>query len=255
MKAMVMLIFAFFPAVAMAGNFRETINLNLPAADIKVLDIRCGAGKLTLRGVEGTDSIHVIAEIEAEAKDGEEFKLLAEKLVRLDLRRQHDRATLLSDIVIPPLMHIEARIHLKIQLPVKMNVRITDGSGIIDIADIMGQLYIDDDSGAIHVKNVFGKVRIRDGSGDISIEDVEGHLDIIDGSGQMVIERVSGDVTITDASGGIEINDIGGSVTVSDGSGSIDIYRVKKNVFIRESESGKLDIDGVQGKVIIRQEE
>jgi hypothetical protein len=39
---------------------------------------------------------------------------------------------------------------------------------------------------------------------------------------------------------------------VSDGSGSIDIYKVQKNVFIRESESGKIDVDGVKGRVTIR---
>jgi len=253
MKSKIVLIFVLLPVIAFAGGFRETKNLELPAGGVHMLSVRCGAGGLTLKGIEGTDSIHVYAEIESEGTDKEDFQLLADKLIQLDLRREYNQALLFSNIVIPPLTNIDARIHLNIQLPVTMNVKIIDGSGSIDITNIIGNLSIDDESGAINAANITGRILIEDGSGDIEIEDVEGRLEIVDGSGKIVIQHVTGDVSINDASGGIEINDIGGSVTVSDGSGSIDIYRVKKNVFIREPGSGGLDIDGVQGKVTIRE--
>ncbi len=253
MKSAALLFLALLPAVSFADTYRETRTLELPIGGVHVLSVRCGAGELTLKGIEGTDIIHVLAEIESEGADKEEFQLMADKLIQLDLRREYDQALLFSNIVIPPLKNFEARIHLKIQLPINMDVRIIDGSGPIDITNIIGNLSIDDDSGAIHASNITGRTLIEDGSGDIEIEDVQGRLEIVDGSGQIVIQHVTGDVTIKDASGGIEVNDIGGSVTISDGSGSIDIYRVKKNVFIREAGSGELDIDGVQGKVTIRE--
>ncbi|CAB1055466.1 hypothetical protein D1BOALGB6SA_199 [Olavius sp. associated proteobacterium Delta 1] len=253
MKSKIILIFVLLPLIAFAENYRETRNLELPADGLHVLSVRCGAGELTLKGIEGTGSIHVIAEIESEGTDKEEIRLLADKLIQLDLRREYNQALLSGNVVIPPLTNIDARIHLRIQLPVNMNVRIVDGSGSMDITNIIGNLSIADDSGAITAENITGRVQIEDGSGDIEIQDVQGSLEIIDGSGRIVIQRVTGDVTINDASGGIEVNDIGGSVTVSDGSGSIDIYRVKKNVFIREPGSGELEVDGVQGKVTIRE--
>jgi DUF4097 and DUF4098 domain-containing protein YvlB len=253
MKSKLVLILVLLPVIAFAGTYRETRNLEVPSAGAHILRVRSGAGSLTLRGVEGTDLIKVTAEIESESTSKEEFQLLVDKLIQLDLRREYDQIHLFSNAVIPPLTKIEVRIHLNIQLPVNMNVRITDGSGSLDITDMIGNLSIDDNSGGIIVRNVTGRIMVEDGSGDIEIQDVQGRLEIIDGSGQITIRRVTGDVTIKDASGGIEVNDIGGSVTVSDGSGSIDIYRVKKNVFIREPGSGELDIDGVQGRVTIRE--
>jgi len=253
MKLKMICIIVLLPIIALAENYRETRNLELAAAGLHELSVRCGPGELTLQGIEGTGSIQVAAVIEVDGTDKEAFQLLADKLIQLDLKREYNRAVLSGNVVIPPFSKIDARIHLRIQVPVNLNVRIIDGSGSIDIANIIGNLSIDDDSGAIKVENITGRIRIEDGSGDIEIQDVQGSLEIVDGSGEILIQNITGDVTINDASGGIEINDIGGSVTVSDGSGSIDIYRVKKNVFIRQPGSGKLDIDGVQGKVTIRE--
>jgi hypothetical protein len=253
MKSKIILIIVLLPAIVFAETYRETRRLELPADGLQELGVRCGAGELILKGVEGAGSIQVVAEIEANGADKAEFELLAEKIVRLELNRQYSRALLIGRAANPPLTGIDARIHLRIQLPAEMNVRIVDGSGSLEIANIIGNLWIDDESGAIKAENITGRVRIEDGSGDIEIQEIQGRLDITDGSGEIVIQHVTGDVTIKDGSGGIEISDIGGSVTISDGSGSVDIYRVSKNVFIREMGSGRIDIDGVKGKVTIRE--
>jgi hypothetical protein len=253
MKSKIILIFALLPAVALADSYRETRNLELPAGGVKTLKVSCGAGSLTLKGIDGIDLIRVIAEIQADNVDKDEFQLMADQLIELDLKSEYDRALLLGNPIKQPFTNVETRINLYVELPFGMNVKINDGSGPIVVSDIIGNLEIDDDSGSIQIENVTGQVRIKDGSGDIEIEDVRGDLEIVDGSGEIQIQAVTGDVTVKDTSGGIEINDIGGSVTVSDGSGSIDIYKVQKNVFIRESESGKIDVDGVKGQVTIRQ--
>jgi hypothetical protein len=253
MKPNIILIFVLLPFVAFADTYRETRNLELPSGGAHTLQVRAAAGSLTLRGVQGTDMITVIAAIESQDADKENVQLLVDKMIQLDLRQRYDQILLLSTAATPPLTDIEVRINLDIRIPASMNVSIIDGSGPIDIKNITGNLSIDDDSGAIEVENIKGRIQIEDGSGDIEIHDIQGRLEIIDGSGEIVIEHVTGDVTINDASGDIEVNHIDGNVTISDGSGSIDIYRVSKNVFIREAGTGEVDIDGVQGKVTIRE--
>jgi hypothetical protein len=252
MKSRFILMLALLPTIAFADTFRQTRTLELPAAGVKELSVQCGAGGLTVRGIVGIDIIKVMAEIESEGGDKGEFQLLTDKLVQLDLKREYDKALLRSDILELPFENVEARINLQIVVPGKMNIQIVDGSGEIGVNNILGDLKIDDDSGAIHIENIAGRILIKDGSGDIEIEEVTGSIEISDGSGEIAIQHATGDVLIRDTSGGIEINDIGGNVTVSDGSGSIDIYRVRKNVYIREAGSGKLEVDGVQGKVTIR---
>jgi len=255
MKSKLILIIALLPAIAFADTFRQTRTLELPAAGVKELSVRCGAGGLTVRGIEKMDNIMVMAEIESEGGDKGEFQLLIDKLVQLDFKSDSDKAVLRSDILEQPFGNVEARINLQIAMPGKMNIQIVDGSGGIVVENIFGDLIIDDDSGAIQLENIAGRILIKDGSGDIEIEEVSGSIEIEDGSGEIVIRRATGDVVIRDTSGAIEINDIGGNVTVSDGSGSIDIFRVQKNVFIREAGSGKLEVHGVQGKVTIRKDE
>ncbi len=252
MKSAAILIFVLLPVIAFAASHREIRNLEIPAAGILTMRIESGAGRLTIRGVEGTDNIEVTAEIEADGVDRDEFRLLGDKLFQLELKRAYHQALLYCHTAAPPFAPITTRIHLHVKLPVKMNITTIDGSGPIDITNIAGNLIIDDNSGIIKVSNITGRILVEDGSGDIEIEDVQGAIQIKDGSGHVVARHISGDLTITDASGGIEVNDIGGSVIISDGSGSIDIYRVEKNVFIREPGSGELEIDGVQGKVIVR---
>ena len=90
MKSKLILIFVLLPVIAFAENYRETRNLELPAGGLHLLSIRCGAGELTLKGMEGIDSIYVLVEIESEGTDKEAFQLLADKLIQLDLRRENN---------------------------------------------------------------------------------------------------------------------------------------------------------------------
>ena len=253
MKTTVILILALLPAAVFAETYRETRDLELSAAGIQMLMVRCGDGNLIINGVEGADTIYVTADIESKGNAKGEFKLLADKVIRLELKKDYNKAILNSNVVAPPLTKLEGMIHLLIAMPAKMNLKIIDGSGPIHVSDMIGNLDIADGSGAIKAVSITGHIRISDGSGDIEIEDVIGAIEIDDGSGEIVIQDVTGDVKIKDASGGIEIDDVGGSVTVSDGSGPIDIYKVQKNVLIHEAGTGELLVDGVKGRVMIRE--
>jgi hypothetical protein len=154
MKVTTLFIFALLPVIAFAGTYRETRNFELPSAGVHELRVNCGAGKLVLKGVEGINTIHVTAEIESDGLEKSEIQELIEKLIHLDLRREYDRALLRSDVAALPFANADARIHLIIEIPVKMNVKIIDGSGTVDLSNIVGNVEIDDDSGAIKVENV-----------------------------------------------------------------------------------------------------
>ena len=253
MKTTLMLIMALVPAAIFAETYRETRNLELSAAGIQMLIVRCGTGRLIINGVKGADTIRVSAEIKSKDNVKGEFKLLADKLVNLELKKDFTKALLYSDLAAPPFTNLAGLIHLNIAIPAGLNLKITDGSGSIHVSDVIGNLEIADGSGAIKVGRITGQIFISDGSGDIDIEDVAGAVEIDDGSGEILLQDVTGDVKIKDASGGIEIHDVGGSVTVSDGSGLIDIYKVQKNVLIHEAGTGPLLVDGVKGKVMIRE--
>ena len=154
MKLKIILFFALLPGVAFADTFRQSRTLELPAAGVHELNVRCGAGSLTVQGIEGVDIIKVMAEIESEGNDKGEFQLSADKLVQLNLKKEDDKAILLSDIVQQPLKNVEGRINLNIVMPGKMDLKIVDGSGDMLVRNISGDLTIDDDSGGIKVENI-----------------------------------------------------------------------------------------------------
>lgn len=242
----------FLPAVALAGNFDETRDLELSAVSIQTLKIQCGSGFLTIIGVKESDRIRATAQIEVKGIQENEIQKYLEKQLLLSLGKQGSNAVLQADIQKSYLRKIDAKINLTVKVPKEVAVTIEDGSGAIMVTNLAGGLQIDDDSGSIDIINMSGKIKIADGSGRIDIEDVRGDIEVQDGSGHIKINLIKGNVSITDGSGSITLQDIDGNVTLTDGSGSIEIQDVTKNVYINASGSGTVDIDGVAGKVTTR---
>ncbi len=240
-----------FAAAVLAEPMRDIRHFELSAAGINRLVVNCGAGALDVTGVHGLDKIQVVAEVEVEGIQEEEFAKFIESNVRLDLKKWQSRAVLNSDISAPP--SCEARINLSIAVPRNVAVKITDGSGPIRVGRHNGDVTIDDDSGKIQIDEITGSVTVNDGSGEIVIEGVVGNIMVRDGSGSIAIDQVTGDVYVTDGSGDISILHIDGNVTVSDDSGDIDISDVSGNVDIREAVSGEITIERVRGKITTRE--
>ncbi len=242
--------------VALAGAlsaFETTKTLNLPAQGVLRLDIRAGAGSLTVTGREGLAAIEVKAEVvvpDVRDKDKEEY---IRDRVELTLEKRGDVAILVGRIRDSNrLFHFgeNARIDLAVTVPKTMALDIDDGSGGMVVEDLAAAVRIEDGSGEIRVARVVGNVRIDDGSGEMDVERVEGNLEIDDGSGGMEIRDVTGDVTIDDRSGEVRVRRIGGTVTVDDGSGGIDIGDVEKDVRLINVGSGSVKISGEKGRVI-----
>ena len=242
--------------VASAGAlsaFETTKTLRLPTQGILRLDIRAGAGSLTVTGREGLTAIEVKAEVVAPDVRDKDMEEYIRARVELTLEKRGDAAVLVGRIHDNGrLFHFgdSARVDLTVTVPKTMALDLDDGSGGMVVEDISAGVRIEDGSGAIRVARVAGKVRIVDGSGEVVVERVEGTLEIDDGSGGLEVSDVTGDVTIDDGSGEVLVRRIGGTVTVDDGSGGIDIEDVEKDVRLINTGSGGVDISGVKGRVI-----
>lgn len=234
MKTSGLLFAAFFFVATLAFPAQETKTMSLPAEGIQALRIDCGAGFLKVQGGEGLTAIEVKAEIYAGGAKDKDMEEFIKDRVKLSLEQKGNRAILVSEIKSSHFFFSfrEARIDLTVSVPKNLDLDIDDGSGSIEVRDIVGDISLDD------------------GSGEIQIENVQGNLKIDDGSGEIEVRDVSGDVLIDDGSGEITVNSVGGNVTVSDGSGSINIQDVEKDVILKETGSGGENISNVKGRVI-----
>jgi len=251
-KTIVFIMFCLAICGALSA-FETTKTLNLSAQGIRRLDIRAGAGSLTVMGRDGLTAIEVKADIfarDVRDKDMEEF---IRDRVELSLEKRGDAAVLVGRVRPESrLFHLgdDASIDLTVTVPKTMALDIDDGSGETVVEDLAAALRIEDGSGSIRVVRVAGNVRIDDGSGEIDVERVDGDLEIDDGSGDVEVSDVTGDVTIDDGSGEIRVRRVGGTVTVDDGSGGIDIEDVGKDVRLINTGSGGVKISGEKGRVI-----
>jgi len=253
MRGRAVLIVLFVPVLAFAGSIENTQYLELSTKDIHSMQIKCGPGSLDVFGVERNDRIKVTATVKISGITQNMLQEFLDKCVLLSLKKRNRKAVLQSEFKNENLMKADAKIDLTVEVPKSLNVDIDDGSGSIFVTGIAKNLKIVDGSGSIEIRVTAGPVSIADGSGAIDLTDITGNLEVKDGSGKINIERVKGNVYIVDGSGSMTIKDVDGSLTVTDGSGSIEISDVTQNVFIKEAGSGTLEIDGVKGKVEMRE--
>lgn len=249
MKYSKLMLFLLLPSIAFAGSYQENRQIDMSAKGIDMLVVTCGAGLLNVRGVDDLKRLKVTAVIEIEVDEGKDLRKTIDNHLRLTLEKRNNKALLSSDINIVFPEKLESRINLKVEIPKGMHLKIVDGSGPINVWDLLGNLAIDDDSGSIEVENVVGSITVNDSSGSIAINNVAGKVVVKDGSGFIEISNINGDVFIVDGSGDILVVHIDGNVAVTDGSGDIDISDVASNLSIREAGSGALNIGRITGKV------
>ncbi len=212
-------------------DYEEVRDLSLDADGIGELDIRAGAGSLDVTGVAGQHNILVKATIVvADADEDDAARIIAERM-ELSLEERDGKAVLTSDFDSGFMgAGPNARIDLEVTVPASLPLKIDDGSGSIDVRDVLADVRIDDGSGSIDVENV-ANLRIDDGSGSIDVERVAGDVNVEDGSGSISVRGVSGSVTIDDGSGSIRVNDVEEDlIIVDDGSGGLKFSNVRGTV-------------------------
>ena len=234
MKKMVVLAVLLVASLGSLAAFETTKSLTLSAQDVRRIEIRAGAGSLTVSGREGLAAIEVKAEVVARHVRDEDMDTFLKDRVELTLEKRGDTAVLVSRVrgrVRLFSFDEGAVINLTVLVPKDRPLAIDDGSGSIVVEDLAA-VRIDDGSGSIRVDRIAGEVEIDDGSGGIEINDVTGNVSVDDGSGEIRIRRV------------------GGTVTVDDGSGSIDIADVEKDVRLVRTGSGGVEVSNVKGQVV-----
>jgi len=224
---------------ALGSEYSTSKILEIDSESINTLRINCGSGFLKVYGKDQQQKIEVQAEIIIENVDRDDIDKFIERGLILELEKRGSKAILNSEAnqsFWESMFGNRPRVtvNLTVTVPAKINLDIDDGSGLI------------------LVENIQGDLRVDDGSGETTIREVTGDVWIDDGSGELEISNIGGDVDIDDGSGEISIRKIGGNVTVDDGSGSININDVKKNVTILDDGSGSVNISNVQGKIIRR---
>jgi hypothetical protein len=227
----VIAMFAAGIAQADWSNYEEVRNLDLDVDGISELSIEAGAGSMDVTGVRGLDKISVKATVVVPDADEEDALKVIEKNMTLSLEQKGSEAQLNAWFDNGSMgFGSDAHIVLEVSVPQGLSVHIDDGSGSIDVIDVLGDVTIDDGSGSIDVDNV-ANLKIDDGSGSIDVDNASGDVSIVDGSGSISVDHVKGSVTIDDGSGSIKVSDVENDVIiVDDGSGSLTITDVRGNV-------------------------
>lgn len=249
-----LLLISIAAAIVSAGDYQKTRNLRLPAAGIETLRIESGAGFLHIRGSNAIDEIQVQAEIVFHNGRRDDMEEFIRKNVHLELETEGNQALLVSEVKsrVGFWSGMNAAINLTVKVPSRIKLDIDDGSGSIEISDMASRVKIVDGSGSIRLEDVDGSVYIDDGSGSITLRKISGNVEIEDGSGSITCSDIGGDLFLDDGSGSMTIKHVQGSVVVKDGSGSINIADVGKDVMIKEAGSGGVNISGVKGQVVRR---
>jgi hypothetical protein len=144
------------------------------------------------------------------------------------------------------------QLDLVIEVPQNLALDVEDGSGEAKFVNV-GPMRLSDGSGGLDINGVKGDLEVEDGSGDLIIENVEGKVRVSDGSGEIRAKNIVGDFVVDeDGSGNIDVAGVGGSMRVEeDGSGGIDVDRVAGDFTVDHKGSGSIRSSGVRGKIDI----
>lgn len=142
-------------------------------------------------------------------------------------------------------------VDLVITVPTETEVEVENGFGVIDVADLKGDVNISGDFGDISVKNIEGALVLDNASGEIQVSNVDaGSEDVrIEADfGKVTLEKVNGkDVTVTSNSGSLELSNVratGDLFTKSD-FGNITIENGSAVSVTADSNSGKVTLTKV----------
>ncbi|MEQ8204772.1 MAG: hypothetical protein RIA65_01250 [Woeseia sp.] len=229
------LILALFVATfahAAWNDYEEVRELRLDSQGIDVLDVKAAAGRLHIVGAPGARHVTVTATIVLPGVDHNKAAELIDRDLELSLVPDGNVLRLVARFdhgswSVGDSPHV----HLDIQVPPAMALRLDDGSGSLD------------------VKGTTSAIAIEDGSGSISLRDTGGPVSIDDGSGSIELQNIAGDIHIVDGSGSIRVRDVQGSVSIDDGSGSIEVRKVSRDLIILNDGSGGIRYSDIQGTV------
>lgn len=134
-------------------------------------------------------------------------------------------------------------IDVLITVPAKTEVRITSGSGDINLREVDGNHRIECASGDIEFRTIRGDLDFSTASGDIEGTSVAGTLTFAAASGDIELEDVNGVISAVTASGDIEIKGSDLSIKASVASGDVELRIVDL--------AGDIVVDSASGDVSV----
>lgn len=134
-------------------------------------------------------------------------------------------------------------INYTIEVPPNTEVRVTTGSGDLNVGGIAGPVTATTGSGDVQMSEIQGNVNATAGSGDMRMEGIQGSAEVTAGSGDVEIRSVGGRVRVKTGSGDITLTAPGNAVTVSNGSGDIRITGATSDLRVRTG-SGTVTVAG-----------
>jgi DUF4097 and DUF4098 domain-containing protein YvlB len=219
----------------------------LELAGVSRIVLDAGAGELRVTGRADT----TVVTAEGTACAGTEARL---EDLQIFHEKRGDVLHVWTDRTQEPQIRIgwvedSGRLDLTVELPSSLPIDIDDGSGGAVVKSV-ATLRLEDGSGDLDLADLRGDVTIEDGSGSLTLVGADGNVTIEDGSGEVVITGVKGDVTVEDGSGDVTIRQVGGAVTITeDGSGEIAIIGAGRGVHIRNDGSGSIVLRDITGDV------
>lgn len=249
------------------GLFTSLASLEIPAAGLSLIDLRCGTGKLSVFPSQD-NQVKVEAEILTRSLNEKETLKFIKRYLDLSYKIEGDTAYIrsffslsksqkksnvfpLGDILGTP----ASKINLKVFLPPHLTFKLIDGSGGVQIENLENDVLISDGSGKMQIKNINGNLRVYDASGYLSIENIKGDVFVKDRSGHLKLNKIKGNLTVRDHSGGLIMREIGDdtkptSINIKDNSGIINAKKLMGDVELRDR-SGGIIFSEVEGKIKI----
>ena len=245
---------AFIPIhkVRAAGfdDYTSPRNAEVEVGGAKTIEVRAGAGSLRIEGRPGITRVQIRGTARSSSRGRlDDIKLIAE--------RRGDVVFIKSDMPDDNNSHFwngdwNMALDLVIEVPTNIALDVEDGSGETKIVGV-GPLRLTDGSGNVDIDGIKGNATVEDGSGELTIQNVQGSLHVSDGSGGITVKNIVGNFEVDeDGSGDIDAIGIGGTMKVDeDGSGNIDVERIAGDFLVDNKGSGSIRSSDVKGRIDI----
>jgi DUF4097 and DUF4098 domain-containing protein YvlB len=162
------------------------VTIDNPSGDI---DVTAGGPQVSVESViYATGTSHDAAAAKASA-------------IRLEESRAPDGGLTLSVVRDREVRNVWMQ--LRVQVPPDVGLRVTGGSGNVQVADLQGPVTAEVGSGNVTARNLAGGADLRTGSGNVTADGVRGGVSADSGSGDLRLTAVSGEIAAHADSGNV----------------------------------------------------
>jgi len=190
-------------------------------SDSAVIDADTSNGEIIVRGVEGTQGVHVVATLRTRGDTLEEAE---ERLDEIVYHVTQDVKTVRLRYQAPDQEKDVRRysgVSFEVTVPISTRVDAETSNGAITIEAVSGRLDLDTSNGAITVLGVTGNVIADTSNGEIEMWEITGDIRADTSNGRIDLEGIVGNVRANTSNGSIDLEKIDGEVNADTSNGSI----------------------------------